>query len=108
MVDLHKIGGTPAVMKHLLKKGYLHGDILTVTTKKLAENLENLPELSPDQNIIFTENPIQKVGHIKILRGNLAPEGAVAKITGKEGQNFTGTAKVFDREEKLLEALEKK
>eukprot|EP01123_Difflugia_compressa_P000538 TRINITY_DN10626_c0_g1_i1.p1 TRINITY_DN10626_c0_g1~~TRINITY_DN10626_c0_g1_i1.p1 ORF type:complete len:530 (-),score=125.92 TRINITY_DN10626_c0_g1_i1:102-1520(-) len=108
MVDLHKVGGTPAVMKYLLKKGYLHGDTITVTTKSLSENLSTLPDLKEGQDIIQTiENPIQKDGHIKILKGNLAPMGAVAKITGKEGLIFTGNAIVFDCEEDLITALEK-
>ncbi|UCH19615.1 MAG: dihydroxy-acid dehydratase [Deltaproteobacteria bacterium] len=107
--DLHNIGGIPAVMKLLLAEGYLHGDCLTVTGKKLSENLADLPELSADQDIIRTlGNPIKQTGHLQIMRGNLAPDGAVAKITGKEGLVFSGTANVFDSEEAMLSALEEK
>ncbi len=107
--DLHDAGGIPAVMKYLLAAGLLHGDCLTVTGKTLAENLANVADLSPDQEIIRPlENPIKATGHIRILRGNLAPEGAVAKITGKEGTRFAGTANVFDSEEQMLAALEEK
>lgn len=99
MEDVHEIGGIPAVLKYLLKNDLLHGDCLTVTGKTLAENLENVPDLSAGQQIIKPlENPIKKTGHLRILRGNLSPNGAVAKITGKEGLHFTGTAKVFDSE----------
>jgi dihydroxy-acid dehydratase len=106
--DLHKVGGTPAVMKYLLEKGLMHGDCLTVTGKTLAENLEELPGLEEGQTIVRPlENPIKPTGHIQILRGNLAPEGAVAKITGKEGLKFSGPAKVFDSEERCF-ALWKK
>lgn len=99
MEDVHEIGGIPAVLKYLLKNGLLHGDCLTVTGKTLAENLENVPDLIAGQEIIKPlENPIKKTGHLRILRGNLSPNGAVAKITGKEGLRFTGTAKVFDSE----------
>lgn len=99
MEDVHEIGGIPAVLKYLLKNGLLHGDCLTVTGKTLAENLENVPDLIAGQQIIKPlENPIKKTGHLRILRGNLSPNGAVAKITGKEGLHFTGTAKVFDSE----------
>ncbi len=109
MEDLHKVGGTPAVMKYLLEKGYMNGDCLTVTGKTLAQNLESLPGLQDRQPIIHAvENPIKASGHIQILRGNLAPDGAVAKITGKEGETFIGTARVFDSEEAMLEALEQK
>jgi len=99
MEDVHEIGGIPAVLKYLLKNGLLHGDCLTVTGKTLAENLENVPDLKAGQQIIKPlENPIKEMGHLRILRGNLSPKGAVAKITGKEGLQFTGTAKVFDSE----------
>jgi len=109
MVDLHRIGGTPAVLKYLLKEKLIHGDILTVTTKSMEENLAKLPGLSPGQKIICpVSDPIKKSGPVQILRGNLAPEGAVAKITGKEGLKFVGKAKVFDSEELMLAALEKK
>jgi len=105
--DLHRAGGIPAVMKLLLSEGLLHGDCLTVTGKTLAENLADLPDLQPDQEIISPLNkPIKSTGHIQIMRGNLAPDGAVAKITGKEGTVFTGTANVFDSEEEMLKALE--
>ena len=99
MEDIHKIGGIPAVLKYLLKNRLMHGDCLTITGKTLAENLENVPELSAGQDIIKTlENPIKETGHLRILKGNLSPKGSVAKITGKEGLKFTGTAKVFDSE----------
>jgi dihydroxy-acid dehydratase len=105
--DLHHIGGTPGVMKYLLEKGLLQGDCLTVTGQTLAENLAALPGLAEDQQIIQPlETPIKATGHLQILKGNLAPEGAVAKITGKEGLVFTGTANVFDSEEEMLKALE--
>jgi dihydroxy-acid dehydratase len=105
--DLHHIGGTPGVMKYLLEKGLLQGDCLTVTGQTLAENLASLPGLNEDQEIIQTvEKPIKATGHLQILKGNLAPQGAVAKITGKEGLVFTGTANVFDSEEDMLNALE--
>lgn len=107
--DLHLVGGTPAVMKYLLKEGLLNGDCLTVTGRTLAENIESLPGLKADQRIVHTiDRPLKKTGHIQILRGNLAPEGAVAKITGKEGMQFSGPARVFDSEEEMLHALEKK
>ena len=104
--DLHAIGGTPAVMKLLLAEGLLNGDCLTVTGKTLAENLAELPELDQGQDINRPfNNPIKKSGHLQVLYGNLAPEGAVAKITGKEGLEFTGTANVFDSEEAMVQAL---
>ena len=106
--DLHNIGGTPALMKYLLAKGFLHGDAMTVTGKTLAENVAEVPDLKQGQVIVQTiEAPILPRGHIRILRGNLAPDGAVAKITGKEGARFSGTAKVFDSEEDMLHGLEK-
>lgn len=106
MEDLHAIGGTPAVLKYLLQKGYIHGDCLTVTGKTLEENLAICNELSAGQQIIFpVEDPITQTGHLKILKGNLAPEGAVAKITGKEGSFFSGPAQTFDSEETMLTAL---
>ncbi len=108
MEDVHAIGGTPAVMKMLLEAGYLHGDCLTVTCKTLSENLESLPGLEAGQSIIHPiDKPIKPTGHIEILRGNLAPQGAVAKITGKEGEKFTGRANVFDSEEEMLAALQR-
>jgi len=107
--DLHAAGGIPAVMKYLLAAGLLHGDCLTVTGKTLAENLENVADLSQDQEIIRPlDNPVKTTGHLQIMRGNLAPEGAVAKITGKEGTIFSGKANVFDSEEEMLAALEAK
>ena len=107
MEDLHNVGGTPAVMKYLLAKGLLYGDCLTVSGRTLAENLADVPDLQPGQDVFRTlEAPIKKTGHIRILRGNLAPGGAVAKITGKEGLVFRGPARVFDSEEEMLHALE--
>jgi dihydroxy-acid dehydratase len=107
MEDIHRIGGTPAVLKLLLEKGMLHGDCLTVTGHTMAENLEKLPSLTKDQPIIFPVNrPIKSSGHIQILFGSLAPGGAVAKITGKEGLVFRGPARVYDHEEAMLRALE--
>ncbi len=107
--DLHNVGGTPAVMKYLLEKGLLDGSCLTVTGKTMAENLEKLPGLKAGQDVFHPlEDPIKATGHIQILRGNLAPEGAVAKITGKEGLRFSGPAKVYDGEEDMLHALERK
>ena len=106
--DLHLVGGTPAVMKLLLEAGLLKGDCLTVTGKTIAENLEDLPGLAEGQEIIRPlDNPIKKSGHIQILKGSLAPEGAVAKITGKEGERFAGPARVYDSEEDMLAALER-
>ena len=107
MSDLVKIGGTVPLMKLLLKAGLLHGDCLTVTGKTLAENLANSPlEYPEDQDIIRPlDNPIKKDSHLRILYGNLAPEGAVAKITGKEGDSFTGSACVFDCEEDAMAAI---
>ncbi len=108
MEDLHKVGGTPAVMKYLLEKGLLHGDCLTVTGKPMAENLEKLPGLKAGQSVFMPlEKPIKPSGHIQILRGNLAPGGAVAKITGKEGMRFSGPARVYDCEEDMLKGLER-
>ncbi len=107
--DLHNVGGTPAVMKMLLEEGFLHGDCITVTGKTVAENLGTLPPLDENQDVIRPlDNPIKKTGHIQIMKGNLAPAGAVAKITGKEGLQFSGTANVFDSEEDMLKALEEK
>jgi dihydroxy-acid dehydratase len=106
--DLHAVGGTPAVMKYLLERGFLHGDCLTVTGKTLADNLSDAAPLSPGQQVIHTvEQPVLARGHIRILRGNLAPDGAVAKITGKEGERFAGPARVYDSEEAMLAGLER-
>ncbi len=105
--DLDRVGGIPGLMKYLLDEGLLHGDCLTVTGNTLAENLKDAPPLADGQKIIHPLNqPVHKSGHIQILRGNLAPEGAVGKITGKEGLSFSGPAKVFDSEEQMLAALE--
>ena len=99
MEDVHEVGGIPAVMKYLLKKGLIHGDCLTVTGKTIAENLLDLPDLKEGQEVIKTiENPIKISGHLRMLYGNLATEGSVAKITGKEGLKFQGRAKVFEGE----------
>lgn len=107
--DLHDIGGTPGVMKLLLDKGLMNGDCMTATGKTLAENLDKLPRLTAGQKVVQPfDNPIKPTGHIQILKGNLAPDGAVAKITGKEGEVFTGTAKCYDSEELMLKALEEK
>jgi dihydroxy-acid dehydratase len=106
--DLHRVGGTPAVMKYLLEKGYLDGDCRTVTGRTIAQNLAELPGLAEGQPIIHpVEKPLKATGHIRILHGNLAPNGAVAKITGKEGERFAGPARVFDSEEAMLAAAEK-
>jgi dihydroxy-acid dehydratase len=108
MADVHRIGGTPAVMKYLLEHDLLDGRCMTVTGRTLAENLAEAADLPADQDVVRSlENPIKPTGHIRILRGNLAPNGAVAKITGKEGERFTGPARVFDSEEAMLAALEK-
>lgn len=107
MEDLHRVGGTPAVLKYLLGKGLIDGDCLTVTGKTLAENLESVPALDEGQEIVHdVEHPIKKSGHLRILRGNVSPEGSVAKITGKEGLIFTGTALCYDSEEDMLKGLE--
>ncbi|KAI1339383.1 dihydroxy-acid dehydratase [Xylariaceae sp. FL0016] len=108
MEDLYKIGGSPSVMKYLIEAGVLNGNIPTVTGKTLAENVRDWPSLPADQTIIRPlSNPIKESGHIRILRGNFAPEGAVAKITGKEGLSFTGKARVFNKEHELNTALSK-
>jgi dihydroxy-acid dehydratase len=107
MEDLFEIGGVPAVMKLLHAAGYLHGDIMTCTGKTLAENLKSAPSLPPDQVIIRPlDNPIRPTGHIRVLRGNIAPDGAIAKITGKEGDKFVGKARVFNNEEHAISVLE--
>jgi dihydroxy-acid dehydratase len=107
MQDLHNKGGIPAVMKYLLQKGLLHGDCLTVTGKTLAENLKNVPSLDFDTQKIIRplSDPIKATGHLRILYGNLASKGSVAKITGKEGEQFTGPARVFDGEKNLIEGI---
>ncbi|WP_259065354.1 dihydroxy-acid dehydratase [Mucilaginibacter sp. X4EP1] len=108
MEDLHNIGGVPAVMKYLLKKGLLHGECLTVTGKTIEENLVDVPDLEfENQKIIFpVSNPIKKTGHLQILYGNLAEGGSVAKITGKEGERFEGPARVFDGEFELIAGIQ--
>lgn len=106
MADLYEIGGIPSVQKLLVAAGLLDGDIPTVTGKTLAENVASWPSLPQDQTLIRPlTNPIKSTGHLQILRGNLAPGGAVAKITGKEGLRFTGKARVFDKERQLNDAL---
>ncbi len=107
MEDLHNIGGVPMVMKYLLSKGMLHGDCMTVTGKTLRENLESIPDIEFDnQKIIYTiENPIKKTGHLQILYGNIAEGGSVAKISGKEGDKFSGPARVFNGEKELIAGI---
>jgi dihydroxy-acid dehydratase len=108
MADLHEVGGTPAVMKRLLEAGLLHGDCMTVTGCTLAENLAELPGLAPGQQVVHdVSDPIKETGHIQILRGSLAPDGSVAKLTGKEGLSFSGPAQVFDCEEDMVAAAER-
>jgi dihydroxy-acid dehydratase len=105
-VDLHKAGGIPAVMKELLKAGLLHGDCITITGKTVAENLADVPDLSPDQQVIQpVAKPIYAEGHLAILKGNLSPEGCVAKITGLKNPVITGPARVFDDEQSALAAI---
>lgn len=108
MADLHALGGTPSLLKLLLKEGLIDGSGMTVTGKTLAQNLEKVPDFPEDQKIIRPfNNPIKKTGHIQVLRGSLAPEGAVGKITGKEGTRFSGKAKVYNDEDDFIAALEK-
>jgi dihydroxy-acid dehydratase len=108
MEDLHRIGGTPAVMKYLLQHDLVNGECLTVTGKTVAENLADVPDLKQGQDVIHSlADPIKSTGHIQILKGNLAPGGAVAKITGKEGLRFSGPARIYDSEEGMLSALER-
>lgn len=108
MEDLHEIGGVPAVLKYLLKVGLIHGDCLTVTGKTLAENVADAIDLDFDtQKIIFpVEKPIKETGHLQMLYGNLATKGSVAKISGKEGEKFTGPARVFDGEKSLMAGIQ--
>ncbi len=107
MEDLHDVGGTPAVIKYLLEQGLMNGDCLTVTGNTLAENVADLPGLKPGQEVFLpVEKPIKPTAHIQILKGNLAPGGSVAKITGKEGLTFSGPARVYDCEEDMLAGLE--
>lgn len=107
MEDVHAIGGLPSVLKYLLQKGLLHGDCLTVTGKTLAENVAEAADLNfENQDVIYPyENPIKKTGHLQMLYGNLAPQGSVAKISGKEGESFTGPARVFDGEFELIHGI---
>ncbi|WP_080238190.1 dihydroxy-acid dehydratase [Spirosoma rigui] len=109
MEDMLAIGGVPAVMKYLYDEGMIHGDCLTVTGKTVAENLEGMPSLNFETQSIVRplSNPIKKTGHIQVLRGNLAPMGSVAKITGKEGERFEGVAKVCEHEGEVIDALQK-
>jgi len=107
MEDVHNVGGTPALMKYLLAEGLIDGSCMTVTGKTIAGNLADLPGLLEGQKVFLPlSKPIKQTGHIQILKGNLAPGGSVAKITGKEGLLFTGPANVFDSEEDMLAALE--
>ncbi len=107
MEDLHRVGGVPAVMKFLLQAGLLDGDVMTVTGHTIAENLAQVAPVGPEQDVISPlDQPIKATGHIRILKGSLAPGGSVAKITGKEGVRFRGPARVFDSEEDMLSALE--
>jgi dihydroxy-acid dehydratase len=106
MEDLHNVGGTPAVLKMLLEEGYIHGDCMTVTGKTIARNLEEVQPLAEGQKVIFpVSQPLKASGHLQILYGNLAQGGSVAKITGKEGERFEGTAKVFDSEDAANTAI---
>ncbi|MEY4610815.1 MAG: hypothetical protein RL246_1134 [Bacteroidota bacterium] len=109
MEDVLAIGGLPAILKYLYKEGYLHGDCMTVTGKTMAENLADAPDLNFETQKIIRpfSDPLKATGHLQILYGNLAPDGAVAKITGKEGERFEGLAKVCDREEEVMEFLAK-
>ncbi|HEX4415032.1 MAG TPA: dihydroxy-acid dehydratase [Lacipirellulaceae bacterium] len=107
--DLHGVGGTPGVMKLLLDEKLITGDCLTITGKTIAENLASLPALSKEQEVVHAvANPIKRTGHIRIMRGNFCPDGAVAKITGKEGLKFSGVANCFDSEEAMLAAMQKR
>jgi len=107
MQDLHEYGGVPAVMKYLLSKGMLHGDCITVTGRTVAENLQEAPDLDfgKQQIILPLETPLKKTGHLQILYGNLAEKGSVAKISGKEGERFEGTARVFDGEQEVIRGI---
>ena len=106
MEDLHNMGGTPALMKYMLENGYLHGDCLTVTGKTLEENLISVKNSIDTKIIKSFEKPIKNSGHIQVLYGNIAPEGAVAKITGKEGEVFEGHAKVYENEFEAIKGIE--
>ena len=107
MEDLHKVGGIPAVLKLMLTEGMLHGDCMTVTGKSMAENLDAVQGLGESQKVIYPVSaPVKETGHLRILYGNLATEGSVAKITGKEGLKFSGSAKVFDSEDDANHAIQ--
>lgn len=107
MEDLHNVGGVPAVMKYLLKEGFLHGDCLTVTGKTIAENLDSVPDLHDGQEVIHEiQKALKATGNIQILYGNLASEGCVAKISGKEGEFFEGTAVVFEGEKDVIRGIQ--
>ena len=108
MEDIYKLGGVPVLMKYMLGEGYLHGDCMTVTGKTIKENLKSVKGKIDNKVIVSFSNPIKKTGHIQILKGNIAPEGAVAKITGKEGELFTGKAKVFNNEFDAIEGIQNK
>lgn len=107
MEDLHNVGGVPGVMKYLLKEGFLHGDCLTVTGKTIAENLASVPDLQDGQEVIFEiQKALKATGNIQILYGNIATEGCVAKISGKEGEFFEGTAVVFEGEKDVIRGIQ--
>ena len=108
MYDLHEVGGTPAVMKYLLEEGLLYGDCLTVSGKSISENLEKAPSLNFEKQKIIRKisNPIKKTGHLRVLYGNLAEKGSIAKITGSEGEKFLGKAKVFNGEKNFIEGMQ--
>ncbi len=106
MEDVHKMGGTPVIMKYMLENGYLHGDCMTVTGKTVEENLKNVKGKIDNKIIKSFNNPIKKNGHIQILYGNIAPDGAVAKITGKEGEVFEGNARVYNNEFEAIKGIE--
>ena len=106
MENVHQAGGIPAVLKFMLENDMLHGDCLTVTGKTLAENLKNIPSLMIGQKVIRPlDNPIKSTGHLRVLKGNISPKGAVAKITGKEGLEFTGTARIFNSEYEATDGI---
>ena len=106
MEDLHRVGGVPAVLKYLLSRGLIHGDCLTVTGKTVAENLASIPDLMEGQDVFRDlSNPIKETGHLQVLYGNLAVEGSVAKISGKEGEYFEGTAVVFEDEFTVIDGV---
>lgn len=109
MEDIHAIGGTPGAIKLLFEAGYLHGDVMTCTGKTLAENVKDFKAFSQDQDVIYpVEKALKKRGHLQILYGNLAEQGSVAKISGKEGEKFTGPARVFDSEDLANEAIQQR